>query len=278
MKGYPDEYKKLVLDYLMSAEEGPDEIGPMLFSLSAGNSSAVDIPAQFLDILHYNEGQGLGRGELLTPLLYDKSSWVGGASATHDVDIGDQAWEIKHHRSFNEPFVFGGGAKSFFRSPNNLAAAIKATGYDIDQLQTMGRDESLKAIEDIATNYKPKIDGKVIDTSAKLLHLLDQIAREHVLPKGEAGVLLYQSKSAAGSPTKTRFVDKDDLYFYAFGGRKTGRYLLYAPESPSPARESMAPPVVDEEEPAQTEEPEQSEENLNESAQNRWQLIAGIKE
>ena len=82
MAGYPDEYKKLVLDYLMSAEEGPDEIGPMLFSLSAGNSSPVDIPAQLLDILHYNEGQGLGRGELLTPLLYDKSSWVGGASAT----------------------------------------------------------------------------------------------------------------------------------------------------------------------------------------------------
>lgn len=278
MAGYPDEYKKLVLDYLMSAEEGPDEIGPMLFSLSAGNSSPVDIPAQLLDILHYNEGQGLGRGELLTPLLYDKSSWVGGASATHDVDIGDQAWEIKHHRSFNEPFVFGGGAKSFFRSPNNLASAIKATGYDIDQLQTMGRDESLKAIEDIVTNYKPELDGKVIDSSAKMLHLLDQIAREHVLPKGEAGVLLYQSKSAAGSPAKTRFVDKDDLYFYAFGGRKTGRYLLYAPESPSPGRESMAPPVVDEEEPAQPEEAEQPEENLNESAQNRWQLIAGIKD
>jgi hypothetical protein len=40
----------------------------------------------------------------------------------------------------------------------------------------------------------------------------------------------------------------------------------------------MAPPVVDEEEPAEPEEAEQPEENLNESAQNRWQLIAGIKD
>ena len=45
----------------MSAEEGPDEIGPMLFSLSSGNSSAVDIPAQFLDILHYSATVSFGK-------------------------------------------------------------------------------------------------------------------------------------------------------------------------------------------------------------------------
>jgi len=270
---YPDEYRKIVLDYLMKLEDGPEVIAPLLFSLSAGNPAAVDIKPQLLDILHYNEGQGLGRGELLTPLLYDKSSWVGGASATHDVDIGKQAWEIKHHRSFNEPFVFGGGAKSFFRSPNKLASAIETAGYKINQLQTMGRDESLKAIEDIATNFKPVVDGQTIDTSAKLLHLLDQVAREHVLPKGEAGVLLYQSKSTAGSPTKTRFVDKDSLYFYAFGGRKTGRYLLYAPDSPSPSRESTSLVAADEEE----SQPNQGEDNLSESVQKRWGLIAGVE-
>jgi hypothetical protein len=137
----------------------------------------------------------------------------------------------------------------------------------------MGRDESLKAIEDIATNFKPVVDGQTIDTSAKLLHLLDQVAREHVLPKGEAGVLLYQSKSTAGSPTKTRFVDKDSLYFYAFGGRKTGRYLLYAPDSPSPSRESTSLVAADEEE----SQPNQGEDNLSESVQKRWGLIAGVE-
>lgn len=297
MGKYPEPYKKLVLDYLMKIEDGPEVIAPMLFSLSAGNPASVDIKAQLLDILHYNEGQGLGRGELLTPLLYDKSSWVGGASATHDVDIGEQAWEIKHHRSFNEPFVFGGGAKSFFRSPNALAKAISDTGYDVSQLQTMGRDESLKAIKDIVDNYKPVLEGQPIDSVGKMLYLLDAVAREHVLPRGEAGVLLYQSKSAAGSPTKTRFVDKDDLRFYAFGGRKTGRYLLYAPDKIEPPREAAIGAVLFDEEaeeeksepeaseaPAQPEESQEveveeeaEEENLNESSQNRWQLLAGIK-
>jgi len=126
---------------------------------------------------------------------------------------------------------------------------------------------------------------------------LDAVAREHVLPRGEAGVLLYQSKSAAGSPTKTRFVDKDDLRFYAFGGRKTGRYLLYAPDKIEPPREAAYGAVLfDEKSEEEKEEPEVSEtpgqpeesqeveveeeaeeENLNESSHNRWQLLAGIK-
>jgi len=105
---YTAKYIDEVLDELYSAD--PKVLAKELFSLkqipSGGGQSGMPVPPEFYGLADIGTARGgskgteMGRGEYLIPLLFDRGE-LGGANATHDVDINGKGWHVKELKNRN---------------------------------------------------------------------------------------------------------------------------------------------------------------------------------
>jgi len=103
---YTAKYIDEVLDELYSAN--PKVLATDLFSMKKApiGESGYSVPEDFQGLADIgtvrggSKGTEMGRGEFLIPMLFDRGE-LGGANATHDVDINGKGWHVKELKNRN---------------------------------------------------------------------------------------------------------------------------------------------------------------------------------
>jgi len=127
---YTAKYIDEVLDELYSAD--PKSLAKYLFSLktvpSGGGETGFNVPEDFHGLADIGTARGgskgteMGRGEYLIPFLFDRGE-LGGANATHDVDINGKGWHVKELKNRNTYIRLG--MKTFSKSKlGNLLGTV----------------------------------------------------------------------------------------------------------------------------------------------------------
>ena len=148
---YTAKYIDEVLDELYSADA--KSLARYLFSLKKAPIGEVGfkVPEDFQGLADIgtvrggSKGTEMGRGEFLIPLLFDRGE-LGGANATHDVDINGQGWHVKELKNRNTYIRLG---KNTFAN-SNLAKALTPAGVSKTEF-------ALSAVYDKQEGVRPGI-------------------------------------------------------------------------------------------------------------------------
>lgn len=148
---YTAKYIDEVLDELYSAD--PKVLAKELFSLkrvpAGGGQTGWPVPPEFYGLADIGTARGgskgteMGRGEYLIPFLFDRGE-LGGANATHDVDINGKGWHVKELKNRNTYIRLGKNTFADSQLATTLGAVLGGKSKTEFALSTVFDGESVR--------------------------------------------------------------------------------------------------------------------------------------
>jgi hypothetical protein len=194
---YTAKYIDEVLDELYSAD--PESLAKWLFSLdkvpAGGGETGWDVPKDFYGLADIGTARGgskgteMGRGEYLIPFLFDRGE-LGGANATHDVDINGKGWHVKELKNRNTYIRLG---KNTFAG-SNLAKALTPTGISKTEFALTAVFKEGTTVPGVIEALNTEYGGVENDSDAlmKIQEELDKEMRADGIAFGDGqGVIFY---------------------------------------------------------------------------------------
>ena len=196
---YTAKYIDEVLDELYSAD--PKVLAKELFSLkqipSGGGQSGMPVPPEFYGLADIGTARGgskgteMGRGEYLIPLLFDRGE-LGGANATHDVDINGKGWHVKELKNRNTYIRLGKNTFADSTLAQTLGPVLGGKSRTEFALSTVFDGTSV--VPGVIEALNDKYGGVQNDFEAlmKIQEELDlEMRRDGIADGGGQGVIFY---------------------------------------------------------------------------------------
>tara|TARA_R110002050_G_scaffold17346_1_gene51649 strand:- start:151 stop:1383 length:1233 start_codon:yes stop_codon:yes gene_type:complete len=223
---YTAKYIDEVLDELYTAD--PKSLAKHLFSLKtipggAGNTG-MNVPTDFYGLADIGTDRGgskgteMGRGEYLIPLLFDRGE-LGGANATHDVNINGKGWHVKELKNQNTYIRLGKNTFAGSELASTLTPVIGTkhrTEFGLNAVFTGGvvKEGVVQALNDKYGNVENDYDALI-----KIQEQLDIEMRSGAIADGDGqGVIFY-----VASEQKVWFVPTEEC---VCGGGTQGAHTV----------------------------------------------------